>query len=38
VPAHPPWLGPVYPAVEAFALAVIAGGRLFALDRKSPAS
>ena len=36
VPAMPVWLGPVYPAVEALVLAIIAGGRLFALERKSP--
>ena len=36
VPAMPVWAGPVYPAVQALILAVIAGGRLFALERKSP--
>lgn len=38
MPASPPWLGPVYPAVEALVLAVIASGRLFALERKPPGS
>ncbi|MFZ1989039.1 MAG: hypothetical protein WAW96_04635, partial [Alphaproteobacteria bacterium] len=38
VPANPVWLGPVYPAAEALVLAIIAGGRLFAFERKSPAS
>ncbi len=36
IPAKPVWLGPVYPAIEAFALAIIAGSRLFALERKTP--
>ena len=37
VPANPVWLGPVYPAAEAFVLAIIASGRLFSFERKSPA-
>ena len=36
-PTAPAWLGPVYPAVEALILAIIARGRLFSLERKTPA-